>query len=193
MKQRISLLIIIVLVLISVVSLSTYAYFTANVTRNNINDFDVVTGKVNIKIDDSSVSSSDISPIYDEDVEMLAYNKDFEVIADGTLNACARLYLRIDNISEALKSKYFKYKLVSEGIEKTGTFENAQNGKDMLILDNLFLESGSVKYFDLYIWVSYSEEENQLDMLGTSINSSLVVKGIDAKNDTYCNKNKSSE
>ena len=57
----------------------------------------------------------------------------------------------------------------------------------MLILDNLFIKSKEVKYFDLYIWVSYQDDVDQMDMLASKLDASLVVKSIDVKNNNSCN------
>ena len=84
------------------------------------------------------------------------------------------------------RSEYFKYRLVSEEIDVSGNFKDAKVGQDLLLLKNLYLEKGTTKYFDLYIWISYDEEENQLDMLGTKIDSHLVISGIDAKEESIC-------
>ena len=186
MKNKVSYLLIIILILISAVTLVTYSYFTAKVESNDINDVNVSSGGLNIKIDDNSVNSSEISPIYDNDYEMLAYNKDFEIISDSSLNACSKIYLHINDMSDSLKSEYFKYKIVSEGIEKTGDFSNAKVGEDLLLLDNLYLEKGTTKFFDLYIWISYQDDVDQLNMLGTKIDSYLVVSGVDVKEETMC-------
>ena len=57
----------------------------------------------------------------------------------------------------------------------------------MLILDNIYLEGKSTKYYDLYLWISYQDDIDQMDMLSTQIDASLVVKGVDAKNSSNCN------
>ena len=179
-------LILVILLLVSASVYLTYSYFLPKVISNDINDVNVSSGSLELRIDDIAVSSLEISPIYDNDYEMLAYNKDFEVISDSTLNACAKLYLRINNISDTLKSEYFKYRLVSDGVDKTGDFILANNGEDMLILDNLYIEGKSTKFFDLYLWISYQDDVDQMNMLSTQIDASLVVKGIDARNSNNC-------
>ena len=186
MKTNIKYLIIIILILIAVTSVCTYAYFTANVVSNDVNDVNVSSGKLNIRIDDKEVSSSEISPIYDNDYEMLAYNKDFEVISDSSLNACAKLSLHINDISESLKSEYFKYRIIGEGVDESGNFSNAKEGQDLVLLKNLYLEHGTTKYFDLYIWISYQDDVDQLDMLGTKIDSYLTISGVDSKEAEMC-------
>ena len=174
MKTNIKLLIISIIILLAITAVGTYSYFTANVVSNDINEVDVSSGSINLKIDDSSITSNEISPIYDSDYEMLAYNKDFEIISDSTLNTCAKLYLHVNEISDSLKSKYFKYKIVSEGIDIDGDFFNAKNEEDMLLLDKI------------YLWVSYQDDVDQMDLLGTKIDAHLVVSGVDSKEEGMC-------
>ena len=178
-------LVIIVLVLLAAVLTTSVAYFAPKIINNNVNDVNVSSGKLELTIDDKEVNTNSISPIYDEDYEMLSYNKDFEIISNSSLNSCSKLYLDIKEISPELKSKYFKYKLVGDGVEVEGNFENAEVG-EMLILDNLFIEANSSKYLDLYIWLSYQEDVDQLDMLGTKIDASLLLKSYDARNNNSC-------
>ena len=189
MKRNVKYLIIIIFVLVAITSIATYAYFGANVVSNDINDVNVSSGKLQIKIDDNSINASENSPIYDADYEMLAYNKDFELISDSSLNACSKLSLHINEMSESLKSEYFKYRIIGEGIDETGDFRDAKVGEDLVLLNNLYLEKGTTKYFDLYLWVSYQKDVDQLDMLGTKIDSNLVVSGVDSKTEDLCNKN----
>ena len=185
MKQKVGLLIIIVLTLICITATITYAYFGPNIVGNE-SKVKTNTGKLNLKIDDNSVSSFDITPIYDDDYEMLAYHKDFEVVSDSSLNACSKLYLHINDISNSLRSKYFKYRLVGEQVDVSGDFEKSKQNEDLLILDNLYLESGTTNFFNLYIWISYQDDVDQLDMLGTKLDAHLVISGIDSKNESEC-------
>jgi len=184
--KKIKYLIIVVLIFISVTSVITYSYFTANVVSNDVNDVNVSSGNLKIRIDDNSVNSSEISPIYDEDYEMLAYDKDFEVISESSLSSCSKIYLHINNISDSLRSEDFKYRIISEGIDVTGNFVNAKNGEDLLILDNLYLESNATKYLDLYLWISYRDDVDQMDLLGTQIDAQLVVNALDSKSKESC-------
>ena len=186
MKANVKYLIIIVAILISVSSFVTYSYFSANVESNNVNDVNVSSGKINVRIDDNSVNSIDVSPIYDADYEMLAYDKDFEVISDSSLNACSKISLHINEISDSLKSKYFKYRLVGEDIDVSGDFENAKEGEDIVLIDKLYLEKGTTKFLDLYIWISYQDGIDQSDMLSTKLNSNLVINAIDSKSEGFC-------
>ena len=155
MKIKSRYLIIVILFLLVATFGVTFSYFGANIIKNGDNDTQVNTGKVELTIDEKEVKTHDIAPIYDEDYEMLAFKKDFEVISSSTLNSCASLYLDVKEISDSLKSEYFKYKLVTDDEVYEGNFLNAKNGEKLLLLDNIFIESESVKNYSLYIWISY--------------------------------------
>ena len=89
-------------------------------------------------------------------------------------------------MSDSLKSKYFKYKIMTNDNYYEGDFEKSSEKEDMLLIDKVFIEHDSVKFFDLYIWISYQDDVDQMNMLGTSIDASLVVKGLDAKEEALC-------
>ena len=178
------LVIIILVLLVSILSVS-YSYFTGSVFSNKTNNTSINTGKVNLSIDDNGISANDMAPIYDNDYEMLAFHKSFSIISSGdSLNSCAKLYLDIDNISEGLKSEFFKYKIINNEIEKEGNFLNADSNSKMLLLDNEFIESGTNMNYDLYIWVSYDENVDQTNMLKGQIKSNIYVEGFDSKENT---------
>lgn len=188
MKIKVIPLIVIILILLLCVFSVSYSYFTGNVIGNGDNETSVVTGKVDLSIDDESISSVEMAPIYDTDYEMLAFHKSFSVISSNdSLNSCANIYLQIDSISDGLKSELFKYKIISSDVERDGNFLNASNNSKMLLLDKQFVESGKNLNFDLYIWVSYDEKINQIDMLSTSLEAKLIVEGTDSKERSMCN------
>ena len=56
----------------------------------------------------------------------------------------------------------------------------------MLIDENIFIESGKTKMFDLYIWVSYQEGVDQTNMLGGSVKTHLYIEGLDVKEESIC-------
>ena len=180
-------LVIIILILLTISISVSYAYFGANVIHEGEYETKFSTGTIDIRINDTSVNASNISPIYDEDYKLLSYDKQFSLSStNDSLNSCTKIYLNIDEMSDSLKSKYFKYKIVSsKGDEDSGTFENV--GDKMLILDNVYIESGEVVNFDLYIWISYQELVDQMDMLNSKMISSISIEGIDVKTKNMCN------
>ncbi len=188
-------LIILVLMLFAITVSISYAYFGANVIHESEYETKVSTGLIDIKINDTSVNASNITPIYDEDYQLLAYDKEFSLASSNdSLNSCTKIYLDIDSISEALQSKYFKYLIKSSnGEENSGTFEYANSNDKLLILDNVFIESGEVVNFDLYIWISYQDNVDQMDMLNTEMKSNIFIEGLDSKTKDKCINNKLDE
>ncbi|MBR4178434.1 MAG: hypothetical protein IKR57_03705 [Bacilli bacterium] len=187
MEIKTSHLVIIVIALFAISVGISYSYFGANIIPNNVKETKVTTGKIELEIDDVSITAEDIAPIYDEDYEMLGIHKNFAVTStNSNLNACTKIYLDIDSITDNLKSEYFKYKLIFDGYEKYGNFVNAMTGNKMLIDENIFIESGKTKMFDLYIWVSYQEGVDQTNMLGGSVKTHLYIEGLDVKEESIC-------
>lgn len=181
MKKSIKYLIISILVLLAITFTVSYAYFAPNFI-NNTKDTKVSTGDLDLSIDDESIDAVEISPIYDADYELLGIHKSFTVISNSSLNSCVNLYINVSEISDELKSEYFKYKLLYDGKEIDGNFLTANINEKMLIEKGIFLESKNEKNFDLYIWVSYQDDVDQLSMLNGKIKSNIYVEGFDSKN-----------
>lgn len=183
MNKSIKYLIISIFVLLVITVSVSYSYFAPNFI-NNTKDTKVSTGDLDLSIDDESINAVEISPIYDNDYELLGIHKNFGVISNSSLNSCVNLYINVSEISNELKSEYFKYKLIYDDKVIDGNFVNAVNNEKMLIDSNIFLESKSEKTFDLYIWVSYQDDVDQLNMLNGKIKSNIYVEGYDSKNNT---------
>ena len=116
MKIKRSHLVIIIIALFAICVGVSYAYFGANIIPNNVKETKVTTGKIELEIDDVSITAEDIAPIYDEDFEMMGIHKNFAVTStNSNLNACTKIYLDIDGITNNLKSEYFKYRLIYDG------------------------------------------------------------------------------
>ncbi len=186
MKINFRIILFIAIILVLGIGI-TYSYFSSNVIGNNDNVTKVTTGKIELEIDDSSITAKDIAPIYDEDYEMLGIHKNFIVASTSSnLNACTKIYLNIHNITDNLKSEYFKYKLIYDDKVIDGNFKNANNNENLLLKDNVFINSNNSKSFDLYIWVSYEDGIDQTNMLGGSVESSLYIEGVDVKEESIC-------
>ena len=187
MKIKSSHLIIIIIALLAIGIGFSYSYFGSNVISNGVNETKVTTGKIDLEIDDYSINAEDIAPIYDEDYEMLGIHKNFVVSStNSSINACTKIYLNISNITDNLKSEYFKYKLVYDNHEKDGNFINANSNSKLLIDDNIFIESEKSKEFDLYIWISFQDNVDQNNLLGGSMKSNLYIEGLDVKEESIC-------
>ena len=183
MNKSIKYLIISIGVLLVITISVSFAYFVPNFI-NNTKDTKVSTGNLDLVIDDESINEVEISPIYDNDYELMGIHKNFTVISKSSLNSCVNLYINVSEISDSLKSEYFKYKLKYDGRLVEGNFENANNNEKMLLINNVFLESLSEKSFHLYTWVSYDENVDQTNMLKGQIKSNIYVEGFDSKGNT---------
>ena len=180
MNKSIKYLIISILVLLIVTISVSYSYFTPNII-NNTKSTSIGTGNLELSIDDESINAVEISPIYDQDYELFAIHKNFSIVSNSSLNTCVNLYINVSEISDELKNEYFKYKLIYGEEVIDGNFKNANSNEKMSILNNIFLESNEEKSFDLYIWVSYQDDVDQLNMLNGKIKSNIYIEGIDSK------------
>lgn len=185
MKEEKYLILLIVLISLTVISTS-FAYFTPNIIRENVNDTNISSGNISVHISDNKVNATNIAPIYDKDMESLAFKKEFSIISSSTLNSCNKIYLDITSISDSLKSEYFKYKIVGEEESYEGNFLSSNNNEKMILIDNVFLKNNESKNYKLYIWISYQDEIDQIDMLGTSVSAKLSIESYDAENKENC-------
>ena len=107
MNKSIKYLIISIAVLLVITISVSFAYFVPNFI-NNTKDTKVSTGNLDLVIDDESINEVEISPIYDNDYELMGIHKNFTVISKSSLNSCVNLYINVSEISDSLKSEYFK-------------------------------------------------------------------------------------
>ena len=180
MKKHLALIILVLI--LSVLSVS-FAYFGANIIKNGDNKTDINTGSLKLKISDDSVNIDDLLPVYDSNYRT-SYKKEFTITNEENLNACSKIYLKLNSIDEELKSKYLKYILIKDNEEVYGDFNSTS---DKLLLKGEYIESNDSNNYTLYIWISYDENENQINMLGKSLEASIYVEGFDASEITTCN------
>ena len=187
MKKSGRYLAVIILFLFVITLSVSFSYFSANIINKDIKETKISTGKVGLEVDDVSIVASNIAPIYDEGYESLAIHKKFTIKSNNSnLNACTKVYLYINSITDSLKSEYFKYKLVYDDYEKDGNFLEAYNDSNLLLDENIFIESKESKTFDLYIWISYENGIDQTNMLGGSMKSNVYIEGIDIREESSC-------
>jgi hypothetical protein len=163
------------------------SYFETKINRGELKQTSFKTGNMNIKIVDSQLENIVLTPIYDKDYYKSAYKKEFVIkSSEDSLNSCASLYLDISEISEELKSEYLKYKLVGEDGTFEGNFRYADDVENMLLGDYIFIEGNHSYNYNLYIWISYDDEEDQMEMLNTKFKARVVVKSYDSENKNLC-------
>lgn len=187
MEESRKYLVIIILFLFVITLSVSFSYFGANIVSKDLKETKVITGKIDLRVDDETLNAKDIAPIYDMDYDKLAYKKSFRVTSSSdSLNSCAKILLNVNDISLPLSSEYFKYKIVSDDVNKDGSFKNAKKGGKMVLANNVFIEGNQNKDFTLYIWISYADNVNQMDMLGTYMDANIEVEGKDAKDKSFC-------
>ena len=81
-------LIILILILLTITVSISYSYFGANIIHEGEYETKVSTGLIDIKINDTSVNASNVTPIYDEDYETSPTNwKNWITIVDFISNS----------------------------------------------------------------------------------------------------------
>ena len=187
MKKKI-FLVILVFVLITISFSSSFSYIGTKIIMPETKETSFKTGNINILIEDDKLSNINLLPIYDRNYKSSAYNKQFEIVSNSSLNACTSVYLNISNVEGNIKSKYLKYRLESKDDSYEGDFSTVVSNENLLLANNLFIESNSKNTYNLYIWISYDENENQNDLLNTSFNAKVLVKSYDAQTKEGCTK-----
>ena len=186
-------IILAVLTLIVSVGTVTLAYFQGNVLNDKINNTKVTTGKVDVKISDDVINLSNIKPMYtgssSDAYEDADFVKHFTLEnADGNLNACVKLYMKINSIDSALANKYFKYIVVNEetGTTISGDFTNATSGSDLELGSLYFIEANKSRKYTMYIWIEYDSSVDQMAMLNKNMSGTLWIKSTDTKTKDAC-------
>ena len=175
-----------VMCLVLIIFASSYAYFKTKII-NNTNPFSVKVGKVDLLIDTNQITIENAAPILDEDKNEKAVTKTFTIkrTSDSNLDICYNLYLVIDQITDNIKnSKYLKYELTDkksgEVISKNLSTVVYSEGKSTILLKNQYLsdsDTTGVEY-ELKVWLSYDEVEDQTSLLGGSLTAHLYVSGM---------------
>ena len=181
-------LVLTVLILLSVVVTTSFAYFGAQIVGGSVGTSSIVSGELSLELSDSSVNATNLEPIYEQYYQLQAYKKEFSVTNSNTgLNSCTQIYLDLNVFPIELKNEYFKWKIVtSDNREAEGNFINASIEEDFLLLDNSYFTQGQSKTFTLYIYVAYDEAEEQISILNQSLQGVIKVKGSDVKEAGLC-------
>lgn len=180
MKKHLTLFILVLI--LSILSISL-AYFEINIIKSGENKTNMNTGSLKLKINDNSVNIDNLLPVYDSDYTN-SYKKEFTITNEENLNSCSKIYLKLNSIDKELKSKYMKYVLIKDNEEVYGNFDT---DSDKILLKSEYIENKISNKYTLYIWISYDERENQINMLGKTVEASIYVEGFDALENTTCN------
>lgn len=155
----------------------TFAWFSVKTSGSVNTSTSVTTGILDIDFTDSSVISIQTGvPIRDENALTDAYKNEFTLSHDvtSTLNACYSVSLKINKLDEKFQSEFFKWSLYdvsSSTMIANGDFEEAETGDEILLTNNNLLNLGNSKSYILRIWLSYSDDVDQSNMLIGNISS----------------------
>ena len=163
------------------------SYLGTKVVSDGSNTTVFHTGKLDLNVVDSKLENVLLIPIDDKDYHTSAYRKSFSIISSKeSLNSCTDIYLKINEISDELKSEYLKYKLITDNKIYDGDFKDAKDGENMLLAEHVFIEKDTTNKYDLYIWISYADGVDQMSMLNKNLKSKIVVKSYDSENINTC-------
>ena len=190
-KKYISISIIFVLFLLLVGISATYAFFTRRVESSaEKTKSDVLTGVLDIDfITNKYIHNTNTQLINDEDIfekadkSMFTIQRSVESTVD---NIFYNLHLDILILPEEFKSKYVKWALYNtDNPDSTsvpmskGTFENIGNIKKIqLNQTSIDLQKNDKHNYTLYMWLSYSDIENQNYLLEKELEVKISAEAV---------------
>ena len=179
-KRKISILITSIVVVILLIVGVSYSYFS-NIKKSDSRT--VNAGNLRITYSDenmNSVNLSNIAPIRDTDIKAKANKLEFEVTNTGNNKAYVDIYLSDIVLARELASLEFKWALYS-GEEKVynGNFRNILNNKQLL-MNNTELNKNESKIYQLYIWIS-ENDLNQNSIMNKTFSAKILINGNQKK------------
>ena len=190
-RKYIIISIIFVLFLLLVGISATYAFFTRRVeSSGEKTKSEVLTGVLDIDfITNKYIHNTNTKLINDEDIfekadkSMFTIQRSVESTVD---NVFYNLYLDILILPEEFKSKYVKWALYdTDNPDNTfvpiskGTFENIGNIKKIqLNQTSIDLQKNDKHNYTLYMWLSYSDTENQNYLLEKELEVKISAEAV---------------
>lgn len=175
----------IAVLLISVGFSVSYAYLYATVTGNDdVNDMVIRAGNVEVNFNTTSYinsSSGKILLIPDADRATKALKSTFtvNVVGTSTLDARYDIYLTDFTISSNLKNGDLKYELLKNGVTvgQISDFSTATSGEDFKLNSAVqSITNGSTDNYELRIWLSMSDANQNNLLTGSQFSGKLKVK-----------------
>ena len=181
-RKKIITVLSLVISIILIIALATYAWFTWNSPDNT--ELTMTVGNLaEIKFETGNdISEDNMGPILD-------YNKDGEITTFSIKNKADYSYyidiiLNIDSIDQELKNETFKYKILESDNNttftelKTGDFSTINTGSNTIY--SLELSASSTKYYKFIMYIDGSVENNT-NMMGKSIKGYLTANASNTK------------
>lgn len=188
-KRNIIISIVFVVCLLLIGISATYAFFSRKVIKNGEDSkTNVQTGVLNVDfLTNEYINNSKAELIEDSEIFTKADKSEFTVkeSEESTAdNVRYNLYLDIENISDEFKSEYVKWALYNESNPTSesvalshGNFKDIGDlTKIKLNQTNIELLENETHSYTLYLWLSYSETDNQNELLQKRINVKVSVE-----------------
>lgn len=171
----------VVVVLVLITFKISYSYFDIRIKELNKVSINITSGNNNLNISNFNTNYNELTTIYDTnytDGYIINFTLSNE---DSNLNICYSINMFFKYISNELISKYFKYRLEdSLGNVYMGDFSNIIDNS-ITIVNKSFIEHNENIDYKLYMWLSYDESENQVDLLNKKFISNIVINSFDDK------------
>lgn len=186
MKNKNKLLVLFaVIIIISVVSGVSYAYFTAvvkgegNLNKLTLANFDITfTETQNINVTAGM-------PIYDEQRATDSYKSKFTVLSND-VDGCLTTKIRVISIQNKFTTdKSLKWELynVTDNVSLgMGSFEGVSNSEDIILATRVDIPKSVTKEFEVRVWLSYIPDVDQGSLItnnsGNALEAKMVFEGM---------------
>ena len=165
----------------------SYAFFTGGIKGENSNSA-IMSGNLDLRVSDSTMNITSLEPIYDDMANNFAYSHTFSIERgdNATLNGCYNVFLVIDKIGVNLRNKYLKYRITEGNNTVDGTFDSSNityvddAGVIKVFSNHELSSSSSLHSYNLKIWISYSDTEDQSFMLTGTDEDRTIKAHIEA-------------
>lgn len=166
----------IVLLILSVVGFS-FSYYKSNVTGNGTPQVGNA-GTLIINYENETViSMTNAYPIYESGYKENANKLEFSITGSGSnITGCYKLELDIKTLSDGLKNEDFLWILYDKNqrdIVSRGSFLTAEQGDVLTLLNNQVLTSETDIDYTLYVFIRYSNVNDQLSMMNSTFEGKI--------------------
>ena len=168
-----------ILILIVIITTSTYAYFKTRI-KSPGSKISVTGSNFSLNITDNALTASGLKPIYDKNKSTQAVKKEFiiSIGSDGITSACYDLYIDIESLGSNLRNKYFKYEITNGTDTYAGNFSGRTDGSQILIMRNQNINTTNTSNsYTLYLWLAYGDNDDSQGELLTGDAASRTYKG----------------
>ena len=173
------IIILLLIVLIGMICIS-YAYFSST---SNSGKKEVVAGTLLINYEDDITNTlllDNMAMIDDSEIKTKASRIGFKINNTGTSKAYVEISLTDIVMDEELSNLEFKWALYQGDTEiSNGNFRNVTDNKQLLT-NNIEINPGSNKSYQLYIWISESDLD-QSNLMGKTFSAKITVNGSGEK------------